>query len=118
MLYILLTQIWTYIIKTLENKLEVTKLKNIQTNDGIKILGNQKIKCKTCAYWIKVKLLNLAFLALHGLAITYALKFSHCFPPEQRRPILQSMAGHVLPALLHPSDLKIHLFLWLFPTRA
>ena len=38
------------------------------------ILGNQRIQHKLYAYWIKVKLPNLAFLALHGPAITYLLK--------------------------------------------
>lgn len=38
------------------------------------ILCNQRIQCKICAYWIKVKLLNLAFLAPHGPAVTYLLK--------------------------------------------
>lgn len=38
------------------------------------ILGKQRIQRKICAYWIKVKLLNLAFLALHGPAVTYLLK--------------------------------------------
>ena len=38
------------------------------------ILGNQRIQRKLYAYWIKVKLPNLAFLALHGPAITCLLK--------------------------------------------
>lgn len=37
-------------------------------------LGNQRIQRKLYAYLIKVKLPNLAFLALHGPAITYLLK--------------------------------------------
>lgn len=35
-------------------------------------------------------------------------------PPEKSRPSLQPAAGHLLPAVLRPSDLKAHL-LWLFP---
>lgn len=39
-----------------------------------KIPGNQKIKQKTWAYWVKVKVPNLTFSALCGLAISYLFK--------------------------------------------
>jgi len=46
----LLTQDLNPYHKPLENKLEVTELNKSQTNDVIKIPGNQKMKQKTRAY--------------------------------------------------------------------
>lgn len=46
------------------------------------ILGKQRIQRKICAYWIKVKLLNLAFLALHGPAVTCLLNSSFLLLPS------------------------------------
>lgn len=70
----LLTQDSSLYHEPLGNKLEVSELNKSQTNDVTKIPGNQEIKQKTWTYWVKVKLLNLTFSALCGLAISYLFK--------------------------------------------